>query len=722
MESCSKKYEVLMNLIICLFGILIVESSYAQTQERVIEEIVVTAQKREQNLNDVSVAVTAFSGEDVRALGLAQPVDLAAQTPNLNINNTFQNTLPNISIRGIGLNDYAVNNNPATGVYIDEVYLVSPAMLGFQLFDMERVEVIKGPQGTLFGKNTTAGAVNFVSAKPTEALEGYLSLDAGNYNLFGAEGAFSGEIASGLMGRFAFQTTQQHEGHIKNRATGRDVGSIDRTAWRASLNWTPTESADIFLSLHSGTDTSDTWLIKVNNSFTTEDDLFFPGDPNESAGRFDTFLDNKAEGAALTVNWDLSEQLLLTSVSAYETYERHYVEDRDGTALIHLDGEYLNDIAQYSQELRLTYQRSALSLIAGVFYGTDEVETRDRFDAPDLPFPFMSVGNEYRQETDSAALFAHLEWLLSDNINLTAGLRYTDEEKEFSDAFTFLYLDAIPSAGGTQTNVFPPVHNNYDVTDVSGKISLDYRGFEDTLLYFSASKGFKSGAFQGQLTFTPSDLSGFDEENVFAYELGVKRTLINGSMQINAAAFFYDYEDIQIYGPIFDSPVGPLFGITNAGDAELVGGEIELLWLPAPGLEVRTGLGLIDSEITDSILATVAKGSELPNAPETNFNLMVRYEFPLTTTWMVDVLFDTSYKDDVTYDIVRAPEETKEDAYWVSNARIGLRSNNERWGLYLWGRNLSDKEYRTQIQRTTIGFVETYGMPRTYGITLDVAF
>ncbi|MCY4363883.1 MAG: TonB-dependent receptor plug domain-containing protein, partial [Gammaproteobacteria bacterium] len=244
----------------------------AQTSGLQIEEIIVTAQKREQSLNDVSVAVTVFTGDAIREQRLGQPIDLAAQTPNLNINETFGNTITNVSIRGLGLNDYAVNNNPAAGIYVDEVYLVSPAMLGFQLFDMERVEVLKGPQGTLYGRNTTAGAMRFISRKPTEEFEGYLSADYGRYDHFLLEGALGGRIAEGLTGRVAVQTSQRNDGFQLNRASGEKVGEIDRTTWRGLLNWQPSENLDILLNVHGGVDKSDTLLIKVDNVFTPVDD------------------------------------------------------------------------------------------------------------------------------------------------------------------------------------------------------------------------------------------------------------------------------------------------------------------------------------------------------------------------------------------------------------------------------------------------------------------
>ena len=698
-------------------------ASFAEDDYVLLEEVIVTAQKREQNLNDVGIAVTVLTGSDIAELGLAEPMDLAAQTPNLNINNTIGNSIPNVSIRGVGLNDYAVNNNPAAGVYVDEVYLVSPAMLSFQLFDLERVEVLKGPQGTLYGRNTTAGAVNFVSNKPSDEFEGRLAASYGNYDSLTMEGAVGGELAKGLTTRVTVKGIYRNKGHQTNRATGQDVGEIDRTSWRLLLNMQPSEAVDMLLNIHGGRDESDTPLVKVDNIFTPVDDAYFSGDPFSSAGRPDTYVDNKSDGGALTVNWGISDRLRLTSVTGYEKYSRHHVEDRDGTDMVQLDGQFFNDIEQFSQEVRITYSGDRMVLTAGAFYGTDEVETRDRFDTEQFfavgIFPFRSVGNEYSQKTDSWAAFAHSEWMVSNQWRLTAGLRYTNEEKDFGDAFTFMYIDAPPTAGGTELQVFPPVANDYDVADVSGKLGLDYLGLDNTLLYANISKGFKSGNFQGQLTFLPQTLANFEEENVIAYEAGFKTRLLNGSLQLSAAGFYYDYEDIQIYGSIYTEPIDPLFGIDNAGDAKVLGMEVDLLWRTQAGLDLRAGLGLLDTEITDPTLLTVEEGSRLPNSPKVNFNFLARYQRAVSQGITARIIADVSYKGDVIYDIVRQPSEAIEDGYWLVNARIGLVSSDETWGAHLWVRNLADNEYRTQVLTSTVGFGESWGLPRTYGITLE---
>lgn len=690
-------------------------SATAQTSGSQLEEIVVTAQKRAQSFGDVGIAVSVFTGEDITELGFEQLTDLSSQTPNVQIKDVVANSVPNITIRGVGLNDYAANNNPAAGIYVDDIYLVSPAMLSFSLFDLERIEILKGPQGTLFGRNTTAGTVNFISRKPGEELEGYVNLDYGRYERFLAEGAIGGPLSEALSARVAAQTIQQGDGYQTNRLTGAKVGEVDRTSARAMLRWQPNDDLSVLLNAHGGQDDSDVLLIKIDNPFTSEDDG--DTDPYRSGASVPTFMDLESKGTSLSIDWGISGAVTLTSVTGYEEFSRWHVEDRDATSLKQLDGFFGNEIEQFSQELRLTYLGNELVLIGGVFYGEDSVDTRDRFDSEDLLAllglaGFQSIGNEYEQDTETAAVFLHSEWSFSDDWTLTVGARYTDDQKDFKNAFTYLITD------GTEIQVFEPVSDDYDVQDVSGKIGFDYHGIEDTLVFASVSRGFKSGGFQGQLTFDPTVLQPFDDETVVAYEAGVKTRLLDNSLQLNASVFFYDYKDLQFYGGLFDSPVGVLFGITNVGDAEILGGEAELWWRPAAGLDLRLGLGLLDTEITKSVVDGVTTGSELPNAPDFTANAMIRYEWPISSGLNADVMFAANHQGDLTFDVVRNPVEAREDGYWLADARIGIGSKDDRWNIALWGRNLTDERYRTQVLFSSVGFGESYGSPRTYGVSV----
>ena len=724
--------------------------SMAQDQQEPrseIEEVVVTAQKRQQTLEDVGVAVAAFTSRDIEERGLGQPYDLAEETPNLNINNAFGNSIPNVSIRGLGLNDYAVNNNPATGIYVDEVYLVSPAMLSFQLFDLERVEVLKGPQGTLYGRNTNAGAVNFISKKPEGEIAGYVSAGYGDYDLLQAEAAIGGALDEQEVfgARVAVHTTQQMEGHQSNRDTGKDVGAVSRTAWRVLFSWQPTDRFDAMLNIHGGSDDSDTLLVKVDNAFTDTDDAFFPGDPFDSGGRSETFMELDSRGAALTVNLDISDNLTLTSVTGYEDFTRAHSEDRDGTALLFLDGTFMNEIEQISEELRLTWVGEGRLITAGVFYGSDEVSTRDNFIAPALvgfalvdftvdppdmtinPSGFYSLGNQYQQETDSLALFAHSEWDLATHWRLIAGARYTKDEKSFSDAYTF-FTPAGPDPDGAdpataprvqvstdEIAVFPAVSHSADFSSVSGKLGVDYLGIENALIYASISKGFKSGGYQGQLTFNPADLAGYDQEDLLAYELGAKGRFRGNTLRLSGAIFLYDYTDFQLYGSHFQDPnVGPLFGILNVGDAEVFGAEVDVLFVPSAGLEFRLGVGILDSEVSTVTNSDfVTEGSTLPNAPEFSASASVSYDRPVGNNMNGSVFLGFSYKGETAYDIVRAPDEAIEDAYTLGKLRVGV--SGDFWSAHLWVKNLLDEEYRSQVLTSSVGFGETWGLPRTWG-------
>lgn len=707
---------------ICLFPNVILAQSP-------LEEIIVTAQKREQNLNDVGLSVTAFGGDDIKELGIFQPEDLANHTPNLNINNAFGNSIPNISIRGLGLNDYALNNNPAVGMYTDEVYLVSPGMLSFQVFDMERVEVLKGPQGTLFGRNTTAGAINFISKKPSKDTSGYISAGYGRFKRVDLEGAVGGAISSNVSGRIAVQTTRQNNGHQFNRATAQDVGAIDRTSWRSLLNWQASDKFNLLLNVHEGKDRSDTYLLKLDNLLTPADDEFFPGGPFNSAGRPDTFVDINSIGGSLAADWNISDQLSLKSITAIENYSRTHVEDRDGTVRQDLDGEFRNKIKQFSQEIRLSYTKSNFLVIGGIFYGKDNIKTRDNFVAVDLigAIGFFSIGNEYQQDTNSLSAFTHSELALGNDFNLTVGVRYINEKKNFNNAFTFF----TPAANGEQTStdeamIFPPVNNERKFNDFSGKIGLDYRGNDDVLLYVSVSKGFKSGGFQGQLTFNPDDLNGFGQEEVLAYEMGFKGQLLNHRMQLNGSAFYYDYTDFQLYGSLFEGPpgVGPLFGIRNIGDARIYGLEIDMLWGLTEELEVRLGLGFLNTKIisNNNPDVQVNTGSNLPNSPPINFNASIKYEKIISAGYRAGLTLSANYKDKTSYDIVRQPLAAIEKGYWLVDLRAGINAISSGWTGHIWAKNLTNQQYRSQVLITSVGPGETYGLPRTYGVTLGYKF
>jgi Outer membrane receptor proteins, mostly Fe transport len=694
------------------------EAPEAKAPDTALGDIVVTAQRREQRADDVGVTISVLSGDDLKAAGTQSIVDLATVTPNVQIKNVMANSITNVSIRGIGLNDYAVNNNPAAGIYVDNVYLVSPAMLTFGLYDVDRIEILKGPQGDLYGRNTTAGAVNIISRKPSSATDVRLEGGFGSYESWHLDGAVGGALTPTLNARFALQTVQQGSGPQTNYVTGNRIGRIDRTNGRLQLQWEPSDAITMLLNLHKGYDRSDTALYKADNVLTTEEDAY-AGQPRVAGAGTDPRMELESTGASLTVNWTLAPRLSLTSISAYEHFTRLHAEDTDGTSLVFLDGTYANRIDQYSQEIRLAYDADDLTLIGGAFYSRDKVRAHDEFYALDL-LPLLglagldTIGNNYRQRTDAYAVFAHAEWTLAPRLTLVGGLRYTEERKTFDQATTFL------CAAGSCNDLFAPVANKYSTSNVSGKIGLNYKAGERTLIYASVSRGFKSGGFQGQLTFDPSVLQPFGDEKLTAYEVGIK-TRVAPNLQVNAAVFDYEYRDAQIYGPLFDSPIGVLFGIANVGDARVKGAEADAWWRPADGLDIRAGVGFIDTEVTKSVVAGVAKGSVLPNSPRLTLNGLAKYEWAVSDRVDADIILSGKYQSRVRFDIVRSPLEAVEGGYFVGNAEVGV-SVNDHWRVSLWCKNIFDRLYRTQALNTSVGWTRQYGHPRTVGVNISYRY
>lgn len=681
-----------------------------------IQDIVVTAQRREQRGNDVGIAMNVLTGADLAATGTKQVVDLASQTTNVQIKNVSGKSIPNVTIRGIGLNDYASNNNPAAGVYVDNVYLVSPAMLSFGLFDVDRVEVLKGPQGDLYGRNTTAGAINIISRRPTDTPDVEMEAGYGSYQSWHFDGAAGGPLAPGLDGRFAFTTEQQDSGWQRNYVTGKRVGKVDRSAARLQLAWAPSESFKARLSVHGGYDRSDEALFKVDNNPTTTEEDPYANQPRVSGAGNSPNVDNKSFGASLTFDWSLDDALTLTSISAYEHFKRSDVSDIDGTSLRQLDGTFVNRINQGSQELRLAYSRDTLNLIAGGYYSRDTVFDRDTYDSPDLlplfGLPGLStIGNTYHQKTHAYAAFVHGEWAFAPRVTLIGGLRYTHEHKTFDNATTFL------GNPGALFDVFPPVTKFFSTSKVSGKVGLNFKAREHTLFYASISRGFKSGGFQGQLTFDPNALNPFRDESVTAYEVGIKSRVLP-NLQINGAAFDYEYKDAQFYGPLFDSPVGVLFGITNVGNARVRGIEGDALWRPVAGLDIHLGAGFIDTKITRSIVPGVAEGSRLPNAPRLTLNGRARYSWRVSDRVGADISVWGSYQSRIEFDIVRNPPQAIEGGYWLANAEVGANFG-DHFRLSVFGKNLFDKLYRTQALFTSVGWTNQYGSPRIFGVNLS---
>lgn len=682
-------------------------SSCVLAQAGTIEEIVVTVQKREQNLQEVAVAVTAFTGLDLLDQGITQAKDIASQTPNLLTKNAVGNTAPIFSIRGVSLNDFATNGTQPVGVYVDEVYLVNNSQLSFQVFDVERVEALKGPQGTLYGRNTTAGAVNFISKRPTDDFDANVTLTVGNYETFNVEGAISGSLGENLSGRFSFASENWGQGFFTNTVSNDDHGAVERLGWRGQLQW-DTPAATWLLKMHGGRDASDNWYYSLlaNESGLPEGDLIVAADPVDGdiyRGAFNSYpkIENESSGVSLTVDWD-RDGFSIRSISAYEALDYGRQEDFDSTTFSAGNNDYSGELTTYSQELRITSTGERdWDWIVGAFYGADELSEVDVFDETDHPFFLGLVLDEiYNQETTTLAIYNHNEIHLTDTWTATAGMRLTDEERTFD--------------GGTIG--FAEVNNTVSYSELTGRLGLDYSFADNAMGYVSYARGYKTGGFTGFFVFDPAEKDPYNPEFINAYEVGFKSDLANRLLRLNGAAFRYDYEDLQAF-----AGVDGFFRIFNVESVRVTGAEFDAWWVPAESLDIKVGIGLLNTEVTKSSLPDVAVGNRLGNAPELQFNTSISYEKPIDNGNILRASLSTSFQDDVNYSITGNPNQIQA-AYWLTNARLSIVLAHGRWSVSIWGKNLGNEEYFGEIFSDGALAVGFPAARRTVGLTASLGW
>jgi len=712
------------------------ETSAPATDDVALEEVLVTAQKRSQNLQKVGISITALSAADVAELQIVRSEDIAAHSPNVAVKNVYGNSFPIITIRGVGFNIFQANQSSAAAVHVDEVYLGSPALLGFNLHDIERIEVLKGPQGTLYGRNTTAGNINYVTRRPSDVFDALLKVGYGRFDEMRSEVMVNGPLASNLNGRLSGVYTRG-DGWIDNALAGESGAGADVLAMRGQLQWTPSDDKSVLLRAHAGRDRSRISYYKpVGNVCPPGDepnpqtctDLLGYADPDSDpwsvrsnlSGRYD----NPAHGASVTFNWELP-WAQLTSIGAYDRFERRYADDIDSSPANAVQQNYDESFRQFSQEIRLaSLPDAAINWIVGAYFAQDRVQLFRDADISDLAFlldapaPFVFLMNA-DQTTDAQAVFGQTEWPLAERWKLTAGARFTRESKDF-DYENQLLIGGPPLAPNTSARGLEESWN-----DLSGRLGLDFAVSDDVLLYASVSKGFKSGGFPAGTTLSTEQVVPYDPEELVAYEIGMKSMLAARRVRFNAAAFYYDYRDKQEFAYVPASVPGapPSQVLTNAGKARLYGAEAEMVWQATERLQLTAGLGLLEAELREfrSALLSDAEvvGNRLPNAPETTVNARVRYALPLANGSAVVFSGDASYEGGVYFDIQNDPYR-REDSYVVSNASVTWTSADDLWEAGLWGRNLGNTAYKVDSQDFSFGFrIDTYAPPRTYGLTIS---
>lgn len=730
------------------------ESAVA-AEEAGLQEVVVTAQKRAENIQDVSIAISAFSAETLAALGWTDITQVASQTPNLDIKYVWGNSMPVATIRGIGMNDFQANSKPGVGFYVDEVYLPSIALMGLQLFDMERLEVLKGPQGTLYGRNTNGGAINYITRKPTQESTAYVKGSFGRFDRFEYEAAMGGALSETISGRLSVFGVQQGKGHVLNRVSGKKHGEVDINAWRAQLRFQPSDSLDVNVNVHGGQDSSQgayfqhvgfwnkgatgatpaasrfcsavlrgqrdpancvdilQYSDKDNNiyagDYTARNDLVYNGNKIN----FDDWdLDNSSIGGGINVAYEMENGMTLTSISSYEKYDRFQPKESDAQPLLFLDLYFASAIEAFAQEIRLASSgEGSVSWIVGAHY-TDESVAED---PPRVLFVDNFLVNRaqviYDQDQSQVAGFGQVDWRLAEDLKLTVGGRYLREKINFTSESSFLrppnfdqatriVLASVPGVVNVAGQAPIPVTGKTENNASTWRVALDWKPADNMLLYASASKGYKGGGFNGGFVTNIAQWVPYKPEDVRAYEIGFKSDWANRRLIFNGAAFYNDYTNLQAVSSR-PSAAGVVQNfLANVSEAEIYGTEFDLTARPAPNLEVRAGLGLLRTKNKDPqplfdgpfAAAGVIAPRKLANSPLYTLNLAVQYDMPMG---------DGGYLRFAT-DLNRAGKQFKEiqnnialevpdQGMW--NGSISWRPASDNWSVSLYGRNLADTEY-----------------------------
>ncbi len=729
--------------------------------EGLIEEVVVTARKRDESLMDTPVSVSALTASDLSRFQVDDLGDLQNVVPNLSLNiGDAANAV--IYIRGVGQRDSLSFADPGVGVYLDDVYMGRAQGSFLDVVDVERIEVLRGPQGSLYGRNTIGGAIKYVSAAPT--LAPFLELEAGvgNYGQQSLKATWSGPLSRDgtLLGRLTLAHIA-HDGYNENGFAGADSsvdGDKEAFAGRLRLQYSPNEDLNFNLAVDRSVNdpnrsvtparvTAGPTLVQKTADFQPANDPFGVEADFNDVERLET------EGVGLTVEYQLSDAIQLKSITSFRRldYETHI--DLDGTGLeifgVHVDQSQ----DQFSQELQLSYDSGGpVKALLGVFHFSEDDITPDGIsNAEPIDFSggagvfFSTYGtvSENEQSVEANAVFGEISWSLSDAVEVTLGTRYTSESKKLKrkacqalGAFGAVlpHIDDCTPAPNSSNPFALNLDLGEDFSKLTPKFGISYKFHDGSLAYFNYARGFKSGGFDGRIGYnSASDDAAvntqalpYDPEIADAYEIGWKSVLADGQLRFSAAAFLSDYQDLQL-SSFSATPTGGFATVfTNAGEAEHWGFEAELLASPAPNFLVSLGMGYLNAEYQEFINSAnedVSSSLTPINSPELTGNLGLEYQHALGSALLI-LGADLSYRSDYHVDVNNL-KALHQDDFALINASATVENQDGRWSVSLGVKNLSNEEYITHGFDLTafpgVGLAY-YGQPRTYRIEARYRF
>jgi len=708
-----------------------------------VSEVVVTAERTQENILKVGVNVTAISAGQLRQSRIANATDLATIVPNFDVKTNIPGLQQIMTVRGVGLDDFSSTNNSSVGVYVDDVFLASFAEMDFGMYDLSRVEVLKGPQGTLYGRNSTAGAINIISAPPTlgkfyaDASAGY-----GNYENFQADGDVNIPLGETAALRLSAQTDQQERGYWFSTVLDRDLGRQNVFRERGQLLWEPTSKLKVQLKLEGEENHSE---IGVGKFFGTIPVPGYAGScPNFSApancvdflGYTDTNpnpfvgawnhpapLKTDVFNATLHATYDMG-WAQLTSITGYIDFSRDFYIDADASPATISEFDQHDFVKQFSQEFHLNGEVGGVQWLVGAYYSWDEVKSRTPGYLTDFLGADVFIHSD--QETQSEAVFGQVKWPITDTVTLVAGLRGTHEERSYAGGSIF-YVSG--------TNIldpyFPATYLADTISDenLSWHAGLNWNPDPRNLLYFSAAESTKSGGFFNGITTSSAALAPYKPEHLTDFEVGWKSQLFGRALMLDSSLFYYDYHDYQAQTFTNVGPVS-LIKLANIHEAQIYGADLALDWIPLEGLTLHGGLGLLHSRLGafayTAACATCSQlqpaGNKMPDAPDVSFEGLIRYEHTLSAGLVGAVQFSAHYEDFNYKESLNTPFLSS-PAAWIMDARASVATPDRGWEIAVWVKNLANHLYPIQAadDGDSIGY-RMFNNPRTYGVTLTHHF
>jgi len=768
MKPC---FNSLLTLTACTLATTAIQTSAQDTSRSSLklEEVVVTAEKRVQSVQSIPLAVTVFSQADMDLRDATDMRSLQNFTPNLEFNNESggQNNA-RVTLRGIGTETLVGGGDPGVALHVDGVYVGRNSAMAGSIFDVERLEVLRGPQGTLYGRNATGGSINVITRKATDTFEAEADVTAGNYDRLRFRGILNMPLTDNVYSRFSV-LKEDRDGYLENRYPGGlDNDDKDVLAVRGQLLWESEGGNEVILrafhresegagggSRYLGEDTEFEWrptLIGVSNGdgrppgapiLANVHEQPSSGTPSEplSARGFHEISKNEKEfakvehqGLDMTVEWALTDNFMLRSITSYQKIDNKTLVDADNSESAIERRERDNQSKQWSQEFNLlSTGDGALEWILGAFYFHEEIEEDFSPNTPggildtSIPLPGGQLpgGNGVRQDVsaehdaDSYAVFGQATYSLSEALRVTAGLRYSLDEKEQSRVGAGIVDQVTGYVRGGGGAVGPAGYESVDDdwSKTTGKLGIDYDLTDDSMLYASFSTGYKSGGIPFNGVMQP-----YEPEEVTAYEVGSKNELFDGRARLNLAAFYYEYEDLQVFRLTGDGPRAE-----NAAQSTVWGIEAEFMTLVTENLRIDGSAGYLEAEYDEYTVEYPPPGADysgntLNHAPEYNLNIGGQYDTALGNGDLT-VRLDYSRRGDTYFDRGNTDFDLQE-AYDLFSANIRYEQDN--WFIALYGKNLADEEYITgqlinppfNCGCRTVGV----GEPRTYGVTVGLTW